>query len=157
MNTILVIEDDMILLESVSDFLKEEGFNVILANNGKAGIEMALKHLPDLILCDILMPVMSGYDVLKKLKSEISASLIPFIFMTAKTEREDILLAMKMGVDDYITKPIDFDELISRITKRINKTHEMIRRSEIKYHAVFETAFEAILMIRISVTSYVLR
>ena len=150
MNTILVIEDDVILLESVSDFLKEEGFNVIKAKNGKIGVEMASRHFPDLILCDILMPVMNGYDALKKLKSEISTSLIPFIFMTAKAEREDILLAMNMGVDDYITKPIDFDQLISKINKRIQTTQETIKRSEIKYHAVFETAYEAILLIRLS-------
>lgn len=150
MSKILIIEDDPILLESLAEFLQEEGMKVIIAMNGKQGVELAVKELPDLILCDIFMPRMNGYEAFEKLKSDVSTSLIPFIFLTAKAEREDILYGMTLGADDYITKPIDFDELLVRISKRMEKTRETIRRSEIKYHAVFETANDAILLLRIS-------
>ncbi len=148
MSKILIIEDDPILLESLTEFLQEEGMEVIMAVNGKQGVELAAKELPELILCDIFMPKMNGYEAFEKLKSDVNTSLIPFIFLTAKAEREDILYGMTLGADDYITKPIDFDELLVRITKRMVKTRETIRRSEIKYHAVFETAHDAILLIR---------
>jgi len=148
MSKILIIEDDPILLESLTEFLQEEGMEVIMAVNGKQGVELAAKELPELILCDIFMPKMNGYEAFEKLKSDVNTSLIPFIFLTAKAEREDILYGMTLGADDYITKPIDFDELLVRITKRMEKTRETIRRSEIKYHAVFETAHDAILLIR---------
>ncbi|MBL7138029.1 MAG: response regulator [Bacteroidales bacterium] len=150
MSKILIIEDDPILLESLADFLQEEGMHALMAENGRKGVELAVKELPDLILCDILMPKMNGYNVFEKLKSNVTTSLIPFIFLTAKAEREDILYGMTMGADDYITKPIDFDELLARITRRMEKTRETIRRSEIKYHAVFETAHDAILLIRLA-------
>ncbi|NQV03677.1 MAG: response regulator, partial [Bacteroidia bacterium] len=150
MSKILIIEDDPILLESLSDFLQEEGMEVVLAENGKKGVEVAVRELPDLILCDIFMPKMNGYEAFEKLKSDVTTSLIPFIFLTAKAEREDILYGMTLGADDYITKPIDFDELLARITKRMEKTRETIRRSEIKYHAVFEQAHDAILLIRMA-------
>ncbi|MBE0648675.1 MAG: response regulator [Bacteroidales bacterium] len=150
MSKILIIEDDPILLESLAEFLQEEGMEVIEAENGKQGVELASRELPDLILCDIFMPKMNGYETFEKLKSDVNTSLIPFIFLTAKAEREDILYGMTLGADDYITKPIDFDELLARITKRMEKTRETIRRSEIKYHAVFETAHDAILLIRLS-------
>lgn len=147
---ILIIEDDPILLESLADFLVEEGMEVIQAPNGKQGAELAAKELPDLILCDIFMAGMNGYETFEKIKREIATSLIPFIFLSAKAEREDILYGMTIGADDYITKPVDFDELLKRITRRMEKTRETIRRSEIKYHAVFETAHEAILLLRLS-------
>jgi len=150
MSKILIIEDDPILLESLQEFLQEEGMNVLLAENGLKGVEVAVNELPDLILCDIFMPKMNGYEAFEKLKRNVATSLIPFIFLSAKAEREDILYGMTLGADDYITKPIDFDELLVRITKRMDKTRETIRRSEIKYHAVFETAHDAILLIRLS-------
>ncbi|MFC2101704.1 response regulator [Bacteroidota bacterium] len=150
MSKILIIEDDPILAESLAEFLQEEGMEAMIAIDGKQGVELASKELPELILCDIFMPKMNGYEVFAKLKSDVSTSLIPFIFLTAKAEREDILYGMTLGADDYITKPIDFDELLPRITKRMAKTRETIRRSEIKYHAVFETAHDAILLIRLS-------
>jgi len=150
MSKILIIEDDPILLESLAEFLQEEGMETIMAENGKKGVDLAVNELPDLILCDIFMPRMNGYETFEKLKSNVTTSLIPFIFLTAKAEREDILYGMTMGADDYIIKPIDFDELLARITKRMEKTRETIRRSEIKYHAVFETAHDAILLLRLS-------
>ncbi|MBN1199854.1 MAG: response regulator [Bacteroidales bacterium] len=150
MSKILIIEDDPVLLESLADFLLEEGMEVIQAQNGKKGAELAAKELPDLILCDIFMAGINGYETFEKIKQDISTSLIPFIFLSAKAEREDILYGMTIGADDYITKPVDFDELLKRITRRMEKTRETIRRSEIKYHAVFETAHDAILLLRLN-------
>ncbi|MFH1936755.1 MAG: response regulator [Bacteroidota bacterium] len=152
---ILIIEDDPILLECLGDFLQEVGMHALLAENGRKGVELAAKELPDLILCDILMPKMSGYNVIEKLKNHVTTSLIPFIFLTAKAELEDIHYGMTLGADDYITKPIDFDELLVRITQRMEKIRETIRRSEIKYHAVFDTAHDAILLIRLAGLSIV--
>ncbi len=150
MSKILIIEDDPILSESLADFLTEEGMDVVTADNGITGVEVAVKELPDLILCDIFMPRMNGYETFEKLKNNITTSLIPFIFITAKAEREDILYGMTLGADDYITKPVDFDVLLTRITKRMKKNQESIRRNEIKYHAIFETAHDAILLIRMA-------
>jgi len=150
MSKILIIEDDPILIESLAEFLIEEGIEVVTAQSGKQGAELAAKELPDLILCDIFMPGMNGYETFEKIKSDIATSLIPFIFLSARAEREDILYGMTIGADDYITKPVDFDELLKRITRRMEKTRETIRRSEIKYHAVFETVHDAILLLRLS-------
>jgi PAS domain S-box-containing protein len=150
MSKILIIEDDPILSESLADFLKEEGMEVVIANNGKQGVELAINELPDLILCDIFMPKLNGYETFERLKNDINTSLIPFIFLTAKAEREDILYGMTLGADDYITKPVDFDQLMERITKRMKKNQESVRRSEIKYHAIFEKAHDAILLIRLT-------
>jgi PAS domain S-box-containing protein len=155
MNKVLIIEDNSVLLDSIGDFLKEEGFEIIKALNGEQGVEMAIRHLPDIILSDIYMPKMNGYEVFDKLKSTDSTSLIPFIFISAKAEKEDILFGMKMGADDYIIKPIDFPELLKRILFRIEKTKSTIQLSEVKYKALFETANDAILMVRLRDSSIV--
>ncbi|MEI7981982.1 MAG: PAS domain S-box protein [Bacteroidota bacterium] len=148
MKKILIIEDDRILLETAADFLREEGFEVIKAEDGEFGIQRALSFLPDLILCDIYMPKFDGYQVFAKLQSTISTSTIPFIFMTAKAEQEDIRYGMGLGADDYITKPINFKELKKSVNARIEKYGKNIQRSEAKYHALFELANDAILIIR---------
>ena len=147
MKKILIVEDDRILLETASDFLREEGFEVIKAVDGETGIKQALAYLPDLILCDIYMPVFDGYQVFAKLQSTNSTSRIPFIFMTAKAAQEDIRYGMGLGADDYITKPINFKELKRSVSARIEKFEKTIQRSEVKYHALFELANDAILII----------
>jgi PAS domain S-box-containing protein len=149
MNKVLIIEDNSVLLDSIGDFLKEEGFEIIKALNGEMGVEMATRHLPDIILSDIYMPKMNGYEVFDHLKATETTSLIPFIFISAKAEKEDILFGMKMGADDYIIKPIDFPELLKRILFRIEKTKSTIQLSEVKYQALFETANDAILMVKL--------
>jgi len=146
MKKILIIEDDRILLETASDFLREEGFDVIKAVDGETGIRQAMTSLPDLILCDIYMPKFDGYQVFAKLQSTSSTSRIPFIFMTAKAAQEDIRYGMGLGADDYITKPIHFKELKKSVTTRIEKYEKSVQRSEVKYHALFELANDAILI-----------
>ena len=122
---ILVIEDEVDLLDEIIEGLQLEDFEVIGASNGTDGIDLAQKHHPDLIVCDIMMPDMSGYEVLLTLKQDPVVSLIPFIFLTAKTSREDIRGGMTIGADDYLTKPIRYVELIEAIKAQLQKRTQM--------------------------------
>ncbi|MBI2271254.1 MAG: response regulator [Bacteroidetes bacterium] len=119
--TILVIEDTVSILENISEILELAGFKAIPASNGKEGIINAQKHLPDLILCDILMPKKNGYEVLTELSQMIKQKNIPFIFLSAKSEKNDLKWAMELGADGYLTKPFDSDELIELIRSKLNK------------------------------------
>lgn len=150
MTKILIIEDNSVLLDSIADFLTEEGFQIVKALNGEEGVEMAIRHVPDIILSDIYMPKLNGYEVFDALRKTPSTSLIPFIFISAKAEKEDILFGLRLGADDYIIKPIDFPELLKRILTRIEKNQNTIRLSEVKYQALFESANDAILMVRVA-------
>ncbi|WP_184549285.1 response regulator [Mucilaginibacter sp. FT3.2] len=119
--TILVIEDNKDIRESTAEILQLWGYNALLADNGKTGAEMAVKHIPDLILCDIMMPELDGYGVLYLLNKSLETAAIPFIFLTAKAERLDMRKGMEMGADDYLTKPFDAKELMSAIECRLEK------------------------------------
>src|SRR5690242_1493399 len=103
MKKVLLIEDNIDIRENIAEFLELNGFSVLTANNGKAGVELALRDVPDIIICDILMPVLDGYGVLYLLSKNSDTSSIPFLFLTAKSEIEDIRKAIGMGADDYIT------------------------------------------------------
>ncbi len=140
MKTILIIEDDIILLENIADYLDSEGFRTLSVTNGKDAISMAIKNIPDLIICDIKIPGIKGYEVFKLLQENSDTSQIPFIFLTAKVEKEDIRAGMQMGVDDYITKPFDFDELLTTINTRIRKREKIYRESNEKYRILFESS-----------------
>ena len=130
MNKILVIEDEILLREGVSEILTYEGFQVFEAENGEDGILSANTYLPDLILCDILMPVMDGYEVLNRIRKSEKTKLIPFIFMTALSERSDLRTGMELGSDDYITKPYTREELLSAIDTRLKRSMEIERQKE---------------------------
>lgn len=121
MTTILVIEDHEDIRENIAEILTLAGYRVFTAANGRAGIESALENPPDLILSDIMMPESDGYDVLLKLQENAATSGIPFIFITAKTERPDIRKGMELGADDYLTKPFDDVELLSAVTGRLKR------------------------------------
>ena len=118
---ILVIEDDTVVRENTAELLELENYIVITASNGKIGVEQAKQFNPDIIICDIMMPELDGYGVLKALSKEKTTKHIPFIFLTAKTERKDVRKGMDMGADDYLTKPFDESELISAIESRLAK------------------------------------
>ena len=118
---ILIIEDNNDIRESTAEILEFSGYAVTQANNGKKGIELALKQRPDLILCDIMMPELDGYGVLYMLGKNHETDSIPFIFLTAKAERVDFRKGMEMGADDYLTKPFDDMELLKVIEGRIAK------------------------------------
>ena len=113
--TILLIEDNPDIRENTEELLELAGYDVITAENGKIGIKEAKENLPDLILCDIMMPVMDGYDVIYYLSIDSKTSCIPFIFLTAKSEKTDFRKGMELGADDYLTKPFEEVELIKAI------------------------------------------
>jgi len=119
--TILVIEDNKDIRESTAEILSLADFNVYTADNGKRGVELALSHSPDLILCDIMMPELDGYGVLYMLGKNEKTAAIPFIFITAKSERTDMRKGMEMGADDYLTKPFGDMELLNAIETRLLK------------------------------------
>jgi CRP/FNR family transcriptional regulator, cyclic AMP receptor protein len=121
MKKILLIEDNATIRENAAEILELANYKVVTAENGKLGIETALAELPDLIVCDIMMPVLDGYGVLHTLHKNESLKNIPFIFLTAKTERSDLRRGMEMGADDYITKPFSGTELLNAIEGRLKK------------------------------------
>ena len=118
---IQIIEDNDDIRESIVEILELANYEVIAADNGKRGIELANQHLPDLILCDIMMPELDGYGVLYLLGKNPQTASIPFIFLTAKAERIDMRRGMEMGADDYLTKPFDDMELLNAVESRLNK------------------------------------
>lgn len=124
---ILVIEDDADILQNIIDTLTIEGYECRGANDGQPGIDMVNIWLPDLIVCDIMMPGMNGYDVLMVLRNKIESAKIPFIFLTAKTEWSDMRKGMLLGADDYLTKPFNPEELIDAIKIRLKKNEELTK------------------------------
>lgn len=115
MKKILLIEDNIEIRENTSEILELDGYEVLTAENGKVGVDIAIRELPDLIICDIMMPVLDGYGVLHLLSKQEKTASIPFIFLTAKAERTDFRKGMDMGADDYITKPFDDDILKAKV------------------------------------------
>lgn len=130
MKKILIIEDNLEVRENTAEIVELSNYKVITAENGKLGVELALKEKPDLIICDIMMPVLDGYGVFHLLSKHKETSVIPFIFLTAKSERTDFRKGMEMGVDDYITKPFDGIELLRAIEVRLNKSALLQQRYE---------------------------
>lgn len=121
MKKILLIEDNVEIRENTSEILMLDGYEVTVAENGKEGVNKAIAEKPDLIICDIMMPVLDGYGVLHLLTKNAETADIPFIFLTAKAERTDFRKGMDMGADDYITKPFDDVELLNAVESRLRK------------------------------------
>lgn len=121
MKHILIIDDHDDIRENIAEILTLGGYKTTTANNGKKGVELAIKEKPDLVVCDIMMPELDGYGVLHLLKKNPDTENIPFIYITAKTERADFRKGMEMGADDYITKPFDDLELMRAIEMRLKK------------------------------------
>jgi|ERR1035437_384098 CRP/FNR family cyclic AMP-dependent transcriptional regulator len=123
MKSILLIEDNDELRENTAEILELANYKVVSAANGKLGIKAALKNKPDLIICDVMMPELDGYGVLHLINKNTELSGIPFIFLTAKSERSDLRKGMEMGADDYITKPFTDIELLNAIESRFKKSN----------------------------------
>jgi PAS domain S-box-containing protein len=130
MKKILVIDDEESIRLNIELVLSHEGFSPVLARNGAEGIEKAKHEVPDLILCDVLMPDCSGFSVLDAVKNYQPTSLIPFIFLTGKTEKEDIRRGMLSGVDDYIPKPFDISELVQTVRTQLKKYDKILEETE---------------------------
>src|SRR5687768_15848826 len=125
MKKILLIEDNQHIRENTSEILELANFKVFTAENGKTGVEAALENKPDLIICDIMMPVLDGYGVLYLLRKNPSMQHIPFIFLSAKTERADLRKGMDLGADDYLTKPFEGTELLNAVESRLKKAESL--------------------------------
>lgn len=121
MKTILLIEDNIDIRENTAEILELSNYKVYTAEDGKRGVALALEHKPDLIVCDIMMPVLDGYGVIHMLQKNPETKNIPFIFLSAKAERAEIRRGMELGADDYITKPFDGTELLSAVESRLRK------------------------------------
>ncbi|NOZ46920.1 MAG: hybrid sensor histidine kinase/response regulator [Chlorobi bacterium] len=123
MKKILVIDDAEFILESTSTLLKFEGYEVFTASDGDIGVKMAFEKNPDLILCDISMPKMTGYEVLDKIRNNVHTATVPFLFLTALNEKVNMRVGMEKGADDYIVKPFTRDELLNAIDAQWKKHH----------------------------------
>src|SRR5437016_7482396 len=135
--TVLVIDDEKDLLELVRYNLEKEHLDVITANDGQSGLEIGLKHKPDLVLLDLMMPGMNGLEVCKQLRSDARTSRVPIIMLTAKAAETDKIVGLEMGADDYITKPFSVRELLARVRAVLRRSGpaaeaaEVIRRGEL--------------------------
>lgn len=138
MKKILIIEDDTALRETTAEFIQREKFEVFMAKDGLEGIQQTLQHLPDLILCDISMPNMDGFEFYKTIKQIKATATIPLVFFSAKTENEDIRAGMQLGADDYIVKPFEFSELLNVIKTRLAKYEEIEKFHDEKFHAAIK-------------------
>jgi two-component system, OmpR family, alkaline phosphatase synthesis response regulator PhoP len=119
--TILVIEDERVTRTSLLSFLRDEGFRAIGAENGLVGVQLAHEHLPDLIICDIMMPELDGYDVLTTLQQNSATAKIPFIFLTMSATAEGAQQSLAMGADDYLAKPVSSDQLRRAIAAQLDQ------------------------------------
>jgi anti-anti-sigma factor len=134
MTTILVIEDELGIRENIQEILELEDFEVLTAPNGKIGVELALKHNPDLIICDVMMPELDGYGVLMALRQDPRTVGTPFIFLSAKAAKEDHRKGMELGADDYLTKPFTPKEICQAINTRLQKQAILLN----KYSSYFK-------------------
>jgi DNA-binding response OmpR family regulator len=127
MKTLLLIEDNDEIRENTAEILELARYKVFTAANGKIGVELALEKKPDLIICDIMMPVLDGYGVLHAIHRNEEIKNTPFIFLSAKTERGDLRKGMELGADDYITKPFDATELLNAVDSRLKRV-ELLKK-----------------------------
>lgn len=128
MKKILVIEDEPEMRRNITTLLRYHDFEAIAAENGRAGIEAARRDKPDLILCDVMMPELDGHAVLQTLQAEAGLARIPFIFLTAKGEKEDLRSGMNLGADDYLTKPVANADLVRAIEVRLRRSEQQANR-----------------------------
>ena len=119
MATILLIDDNIPILENLTEYFEIEGYNILIADSGTKGIELAKEHIPDLIICDTKMPVMDGYEVLRLILDLTKTHEIPFIFSTSNSEKVDRTKALELGADDYIVKPFALQKLLAMAEKWI--------------------------------------
>lgn len=128
MTKILVIEDEALLRAQIIKILTFENFDIIEAKNGLLGVKLAQQQIPDLVLCDVMMPELDGYGVLEALRQDPATETIPFIFTTAKASKDDRRQGMNLGADDYLTKPFTTEELLEAISARLKKQAAVAQR-----------------------------
>ena len=116
---ILLIEDQAPMRRNLALMLELEGYEVLTAENGRRGVEQAMAHRPDLVLCDVMMPELDGFGVVQTLRDHPATATVPFVFLTARGERGDVRLGMNFGADDYLTKPVIRDDLLAAVEARL--------------------------------------
>lgn len=121
MPNILVIEDELAVLDNIVDTLEAERFKVKGTTRGEEGLAIASEMIPDLVICDVMMPGINGYEVLDSLRQQPKTNTIPFIFLTARASRDDMRFGMDLGADDYLTKPFSHEELLSAVRTRLKR------------------------------------
>ncbi|MEZ4738325.1 MAG: response regulator [Flavobacteriales bacterium] len=136
MKTILLIEDDADMRENTAEILELANYRVMKAENGRRGVEIARKEVPDLVLCDIMMPELDGFGVLHMLGRNPETAEVPFIFLSAKAERSDVRKGMELGADDYLTKPFEESELLNAVEGRLKRS-DLFRKG-------FDNGFEGL-------------
>lgn len=130
MKRILVIEDEPAIRESILEILNSEDFYALGAENGQVGVKIATEFQPNLILCDVMMPELNGYGVLQQLQQDTKTATIPFVFLTAKSDKHDFRQGMNLGADDYLTKPFTHSTLLQTIVTRLNKQMTIEQESQ---------------------------
>ena len=128
MKKILVIEDEPEMRRNITALLRYYDFEPIAAENGRQGVEAARREKPDLILCDVMMPELDGHGVIQALQADASLARIPFIFLTAKGEKDDLRSGMNLGADDYLTKPVANTDLVRAIETRLRRCEQQVKR-----------------------------
>src|SRR6266699_6431397 len=136
MKRILVIEDEHEMRRNITALLRYKEYEPIAAENGRLGVELARREKPDLILCDVMMPELDGYGVLQTLQQDAGLALIPFVFLTAKGDKDNLRSGMNLGADDYLTKPVANADLVRAIEARL-------RRSEAQANREFKPDFSS--------------
>jgi len=121
MKTVLIIEDNLAIRENMAEMLELEGYKVFVASNGEKGKALARKKLPDIILCDIMMPEINGHEVFNQLKQDSTTADIPFIFVSAKVEKKEIQAGLDIGANGYVGKPFSLKVLIKKLKRCLSK------------------------------------
>jgi DNA-binding response OmpR family regulator len=124
MKKILIIEDEPEMRRNITMLLRYHDYEPIVAENGRKGVELARREKPHLILCDVMMPELDGHGVLQALQQDAGLALVPFIFLTAKGEKDDLRSGMNLGADDYLTKPVANADLIRAIEARLRRSQQ---------------------------------
>lgn len=127
MERILIIEDEPEMRRNLATILRLEGFEPVVAEHGRAGVELARRQRPDLVVCDVMMPELDGYGVLEALRADPATARTPFIFLTARGERPDVRAGMNLGADDYLTKPVAKADLLAAIRARLARAAQQAR------------------------------
>jgi len=155
MKKVLIIEDQKYLCETIHDYLSMEGFQVIFAQDGLNGVQMAHEQVPDIIVCDIYMPLLNGYEVIGLLQDMEKTASIPFIYMSAKTEKEDIRMGMDLGADDYLTKPFELSVLLSCIKARLRKSEKILQAGQESLKEIMDNPLIGLLVLQNRVIKYI--
>lgn len=128
MKRILVIEDQAPMRRNIALMLEMEGYEVFTAENGKTGVEVALEKLPDLVICDVMMPELDGHGVVQTLRGEAATAHVPFIFLTARSDKGDVRIGMNFGADDYLIKPVIREDLLAAVETRLTRAEAIEAR-----------------------------